>query len=153
VLGRRIASLGTLHQGEPFVSMVPYAVLPDASGLVVHVSGLSAHTGDMLASPRVSVMIAAADAPDALAQALPRVTIQADAVPIAASDPGHGAARAAYLARFPHAARIFELPDFSLFVIRPVSLRLIAGFAQARTLPPQALAEALGGGGEPGGLP
>jgi heme iron utilization protein len=146
VQGQRIASLGTLHDGEPYVSMVPYAVLPDGSGLVIHVSGLSAHTSDMAASPRVSVMIMAADAPGALAQSLPRVTIQADGERLAATGAGHGPAREAYVARFPHAARIFELPDFSLFVLRPVSLRLVAGFAQAVTLPAGALAEALGAG-------
>jgi heme iron utilization protein len=144
VLGQRIASLGTLHDGEPYVSMVPYAALPDGSGLVIHVSGLAAHTSDMAASPRVSVMIMAAEAPGAIAQSLSRVTIQADAERLAATAAGHDAARAAYVARFPHAERIFELPDFSLFVLRPVSLRLVAGFAQAVTLPAAAFAEALG---------
>jgi hypothetical protein len=33
--GQRIASLGTLHEGEPYVSMVPFAVLPDASPLII----------------------------------------------------------------------------------------------------------------------
>jgi len=145
VRGVRVASLGTLHQGEPYVSLVPYAVLEDGSGVVVHVSALSAHTGDMLASPRVSLMIAEADAAGALAQALPRVTIQADAERLAASDPRWGGARDAYLSRFPHAARILELPDFSLFVIRPVSIRLIGGFAQAVTLPAEAFATAMAG--------
>ena len=31
---QRIASLGTLHQGEPYVSMVPFAILPGGSGFV-----------------------------------------------------------------------------------------------------------------------
>jgi hypothetical protein len=145
VLGRQVAALGTLHRGEPFVSMVPYAVLPDGSGLVIHVSRLSAHTRDMLESARVSVMITAHEAPEAVAQALVRVTIQADAEQLAPSDPRHDPARDAYLARFPHAERIFALPDFSLFALRPISLRLIAGFAQAVTLPPEALAAALAG--------
>ena len=145
VRGARVAALGTLHEGEPYVSLVPYAVLEDGAGIVVHVSGLSAHTGDMLASPRVSVMIAEPEAGGAMAQALPRVTIQGDAGKLAAADPGWSAARDAYLARFPHSARIFELPDFSLFVIEPVSIRLIGGFAQAVSLPPQALAAALAG--------
>src|SRR4051794_13388898 len=47
---REIGALGTLHDGEPFVSMVPFAVLPDA-GFVIHVSRLAAHTKDMLVNP------------------------------------------------------------------------------------------------------
>jgi hypothetical protein len=38
---------------------------------------------------------------------------------------------------------LFDFGDFSLFVIAPVSLRLVGGFAQARTLAPTALAEVL----------
>jgi hypothetical protein len=38
---------------------------------------------------------------------------------------------------------MFEMPDFSLFAIRPTSIRLVAGFAQAATLTPEALAAAL----------
>jgi len=136
----RVAALGTLHQGEPFVSLVPFALLADGTGLVVHVSGLASHTADMIASPRVSLLIAAADDPGGLAQALPRVTIQADAERLAPTDPRLAAARTAYLERFPHAEPIFALPDFSLFVLRPVSLRVIGGFAQAVTLPASALA-------------
>jgi heme iron utilization protein len=101
----------------------------------------------MLTSPRVSVMIAAPDAAGAMVQALPRVTIQADAERLPPSDPRWAAARDAYVSRFPHAARIFELPDFSLFAIRPASIRLIGGFAQAVTLPPESLATALAGHG------
>jgi len=45
---RTAAALGTLHAGAPVVSMVPYAVLPDGSAFVIHVSRLAAHTKDML---------------------------------------------------------------------------------------------------------
>ena len=44
--GKRIAALGTLHQGGPFVSMVTYAAAKDGS-LILHVSRLAAHTRDM----------------------------------------------------------------------------------------------------------
>lgn len=140
---QRIASLGTLHEGEPYVSMVPFALLPEGSGLVIHVSRLSPHTNDMLESPRVSVLVVAPDTPGTIPQALARVTIQGRAERFAASGPGDAAAREAYLARFPQAVNILELPDFSLFAIRPFSIRFIAGFAQAATLTPEAFAAAL----------
>ncbi|MFZ2492276.1 MAG: pyridoxamine 5'-phosphate oxidase family protein, partial [Thermoanaerobaculia bacterium] len=133
VTHRRTASLGTLHRGEPAVSMVPYALLPDGSGLVIHVSRLASHTADLLASPRVSVMIAAAEEEggDGGPQALPRIAIRGDAVELAGDEADE--AREAYLARFPSAAPIFELGDFLLIAIRPESVRVIAGFGAAST--------------------
>jgi putative heme iron utilization protein len=56
VRGRKIAALGTLHQGAPFVSMVPFALAKDGS-LIVHVSRLASHTQDMLEHPDVSLLI------------------------------------------------------------------------------------------------
>lgn len=141
--GQRIASLGTLREGEPYVSMVPFALLPDGSGFVIHVSHLSPHTRDMLESPRVSLLVVASETPGTPPQAVARITIQGRAEPLAASAPDHAAAREAYLSRFPQAVTIFELPDFSLFAIRPSSIRFIGGFAQAVTLTPEALATAL----------
>lgn len=141
--GQRIASLGTLHEGEPYVSMVPFAVLPDASALVIHVSQLSSHTADMVDSPRVSLLVVAPDAGGTPAQALARVTIQGSAEHYTASAPGYASARETYLSRFPQAVGTFALPDFLLFSIRPLSIRFIAGFAQALTLTPTAFATAL----------
>jgi putative heme iron utilization protein len=141
--GQRIASLGTLHGDEPYVSMVPFALLPGGSAFVIHVSQLSSHTRDMLASSRVSLLVVAPDTAGTPAQALARVTIQGQAEQCTASAPGYAAAREAYLSRFPQAVDIFELPDFSLFAIRPTSVRFIAGFAQAVTLTPEAVVAAL----------
>ena len=50
---QEIAALGTLHDAEPFVSMVPYAIHPGGCGLVIHVSRLAAHTKDMLSTSAV----------------------------------------------------------------------------------------------------
>ena len=141
--GQRIASLGTLHEGQPYVSMVPFALLPDASAFVIHVSQLSAHTRDMLESPPVSLLVIAPDTGGTPAQALARATIQGRAEQHEASTAASSSAAKAYLSRFPQAAGTFELPDFLLFEIRPVSIRFIAGFAQAMTLTPSAFVAAL----------
>lgn len=142
---QRIASLGTLHKGEPYVSMVPFALLPRGQAFVIHVSALAAHTRDMLASPQVSLLVIAPLEADASPQAVARVTIQADAELLDESMPEHAEARAAYLERFPQSAQTFELSDFSLFAIRPRSLRFVGGFAQAKTLTPEGLARVLSG--------
>lgn len=136
-----IAALGTLHGGEPYVSMIPYALPADGAGFFIHVSRLAAHTRDMLASPRVSLLIVApsGDSPQSRA----RVTIQGDAHQLAHDSAEHAAAKACYLARFPHTVHIFELADFSLFTIRPVSARAVGGFAQAFSVGAASLAGAL----------
>ncbi len=137
-----IAALGTLHRGEPYVSMVPFALDESAPEFLIHVSGLSPHTRDMLEHPRVSLLIVAPD-DGGRPQARARATVQGDASPFDADTPGHAAAQALYLQRFPHAADIFALPDFSLFAIRPDSVRFIGGFAQAVSLTPELFERAL----------
>jgi heme iron utilization protein len=137
------AALGTLHEGQPFVSMVPFAVLPGAGGFVIHVSQLASHTQDMLLNPGVSLLVMAPPVPDVPAQATARITVQGQAMPCAESEEGYAEARATYLGRFPHSAGMFDFADFSLFVIQPKSIRFVGGFAQARTLAPAAFAEAL----------
>jgi putative heme iron utilization protein len=145
VRGRAVAALGTLHAGAPFVSMVPFAVLPEGDAFVIHVSRLAAHTRDMIDDPRVSLLVTQAEAEGVAAQALARVSIQGEA---RAMEPGSEEARAcreAYLARFPEAAPLTGFADFSFFAIRPSSARFVAGFAQASSVTAETLAKALRG--------
>jgi heme iron utilization protein len=128
--GQDIAALGTLHRGEPFVSMVPYALLDDGR-LVVHVSQLATHTKDMQEHAGVSVMVLGTRAPGALPQEQPRISLQGEAQPCAVDAADHPAARQAYLARFPDSEPMFGFGDFSLFLITPRAVRFVAGFAQA----------------------
>ena len=74
VLGRGAGCLATLHDGKPFASMVPFAATT-AGGrlrLVVHVSGLAAHTRDVealraeVASLRTEVQRQRAELSDAV---------------------------------------------------------------------------------------
>lgn len=138
-----VAALGTLHDGAPFVSMVPFALLHDVPGLVIHVSGLAAHTKDMLAEPRVSVMVMAVPSAEVPPQSLARVTLQGEATYIPDDSPNHGAAKQAYLARFPSSEQTFALGDFAMFAIRPATARFVGGFAQAKTIGPETLAAVL----------
>jgi len=141
--GQPVAALGTLHEGRPFVSMVPFAVLPDGSAMVIHVSHLATHTKNMLDSPEVSIMVVAPLTPELSPQELPRVTIQGQAVPCDATNPRYVEARSVYVERFPQSAGMFDFADFQLFLIEPKSARYVSGFARAATLGPEALADAL----------
>lgn len=152
IRSRSVASLATLHDGAPFASMISYAVWSDGASrqlrLVTHVSRLSAHTRDMLESPRVCLLVTAeegaADGGTAIPpQALPRVSIPAVATFIDAAHPDHAACKQAYLDRFPFAAEWFTLGDFSLVAFEPRASRFIAGFARAMTVSSEQLAAAV----------
>lgn len=141
---RRVAALGTLQDGEPSVSMVPFASSDDARRLIIHVSGLASHTRNLQASPAVSLMIMDHEDPVQMAQALGRVTVQGTARVLDTGDAGYSAARASYLARFPDAADLFEFPDFRLVAIDAREARLVAGFGRAHTLYPEDLTRLAG---------
>ena len=143
---RMIAALGTLHQGVPFVSMVTYAAARDGS-LILHVSRLAAHTQDMLDNPDVSLLITESEASGKMPQALARVTVQGRAAMLDRNSEKHTDAREIYLSRFPDAAPLFEFSDFNIFLIEPVSARLIAGFSQAVTITGDDFATALSAAG------
>ncbi|WP_291270370.1 pyridoxamine 5'-phosphate oxidase family protein [Geothrix sp.] len=134
LLAMPIASLGTLHEGAPFVSMVPVVAAPDGSGFLIHVSRLAQHTRDLVADARMSLLFTAPleENPDPLA--LPRVTLQGAAEAISADSGEYDSAAEAYLARFPQAELTLGLGDFSFFRLRPATGRLVLGFGRALSL-------------------
>ena len=147
LLGRGVACLATLHDGRPFASMVPFAATT-VSGrlqLIVHVSGLAAHTRDMRSTPDVCLLITAPESEAVPPQALPRVSISGRAEFIAKEHLECVILAAAYLGKFPEAADLFQLGDFSIVAIEPVSARFVAGFARAMTLSAETLTAAMDG--------
>lgn len=146
IVGRSVGSLATLHDGRPFASMVPFAATMSGGRprLVIHVSGLAAHTRDMRSCPDVCLMIMAPESAAVPPQALPRVSVAGRAEFITTDDADYAPLRAAYLDKFPDAADLFLLGDFSIVTIEPTSARFVAGFARALTLSPDTLAAAIG---------
>jgi putative heme iron utilization protein len=140
---RSTAALGTLRAGAPFVSMVPYAIAEDGSGFIIHVSRLAAHTKDLLADARVSLLVAEAEGGGKAPLALARVSVQGAAQRVPSVSPDVPGLRASYLARFPEAEQMFGFADFSLFLIRPASARFVAGFGQAHSLTGDSMIRAL----------
>jgi putative heme iron utilization protein len=136
---RPVAALATLHRGEPAVSMVPFVLPAGRTDLIIHVSALATHTRDMQAHPQVSLLVMAEADAGTSPQALPRVSLVAEARTLRRDSDEHGAARDAYLARFPDAALTFGLADFSLVALQPESARLVAGFGRAHALVGNAL--------------
>ncbi|MFY9329360.1 MAG: pyridoxamine 5'-phosphate oxidase family protein [Georgfuchsia sp.] len=141
---QEIAALGTLHDGQPFVSMVPFAMIPGNESFVIHVSRLATHTKDIQLNPQVSLMVVAPPAHGIPAQALARITVQGQALPC--TEANHTVAKAAYLLRFPHSAEMFDFADFALFTIEPNSIRFVGGFGQATSITPETFANTLSQG-------
>jgi putative heme iron utilization protein len=139
-----VAALATLHDGEPAVSMVPWALRADGC-FVIHVSALASHTADMRAHPEVALLITAPLAAGESPLALPRLSVRGRAEPCLAGAPGYDDARAAYLARLPESAELFSFGDFSLFAISVLSARFVGGFAQARSLTAAGFADIVAG--------
>lgn len=141
---QRVAALGTLDEdGAPFVSMVPFAVDGQDRSLVIHISGLAAHTRNLQRRPRASLMVCRAEVAGEPVHALPRVTLDIDAADAVAGADAQ-ACRAAYLARFPEAEPMTALGDFRFVRLRPLGARQVAGFGAARSVDAAELLQALG---------
>ncbi len=146
----RVASLGTLHDGAPFVSMVLAAPDPTYSVWFLHISRLASHTQDLLKDPRASLMLAMPDAGDGDPQQLARLTLVGRATELSDGSAEEDSAKAIYLGKFPHMAELVDqLGDFSFWVVRPTSARFVGGFARAFTLTPEALRTEIAAGGAP----
>jgi len=126
-----VAALSTLHEGEPAVSMVPFALLPRGQGFVIHVSKLASHTNDLLTSPAVGLMVMASPSSSGSPLALPRVSVQGRARQCPRESPDYAAARACYVAKLPQSEELFSFGDFSLFIVEVRSVRFVAGFGRA----------------------
>ena len=73
---RRVAALGSFgDDGNPFVSMVPYAMEPSLGRRVIYVSGLGTHTGNLQARPNVSLLVMQAQREGEPVHGLPHVTL------------------------------------------------------------------------------
>ena len=145
---RRVAAMGTIgDDGAPFVSMVPYALESAFGCLVIHVSGLAAHTGNLQARPNVSLLVMQSEAVGEPVHALPRVSLDGRARELEVGTPAWDACRAAYVQRFPEAEFMTQLGDFRFVAIELKGARQVAGFGAARSIDAEEVRRALGPAG------
>ena len=146
---QRVAALSTISEdGNPCVSMVPYAMEPSLGCLVIHVSGLAAHTGNLQARPNVSLLVMQAGVQGEPVHALPRVTLDGLARTLEAGTPAWEVCRAAYVQRFPKAEFMTQLGDFRFVAIELKGARQVAGFGAARSIDEEEVRRALGPAGQ-----
>jgi heme iron utilization protein len=99
---------------------------------IILVSGLSAHTKALAASPRCSLLVGEPGKGDPLAW--PRLSLQCDAEAIPANHPDRNHLRTRFLRRHKKAALYADFPDFLFFRLRPISASLNGGFGKAYNL-------------------
>jgi putative heme iron utilization protein len=131
---RREGALATLMvgSGDPYCSLVNVASNPDGSPILL-ISRLAVHTKNILADPRVSLMLDERAAGDPLEGA--RIMLLGQAEPVAACD--LEVARWRYLNAHPSAEVFVDFEDFSFFRIRPSGTHLVAGFGRIVDLKPE----------------
>lgn len=139
----RWAALATYGEGAPLASMVAYAFDPDFTGFLLHLSRLSMHTRNLLASPSASIAISEPDTAQVKdPQTLARVSVQGEARHLPENAAGYADAKTRYINRFPASSPMFGFKDFLLFRLVPREARFVAGFARAYTISAAELKEA-----------
>ena len=127
----RSGALATLMQGsgDPYCSLVNVATAADGSPLLL-ISTLAVHTRNILADPRVSLMIDERKQGDPLEGA--RIMLLGTAEPIADND-----IRRRYLVRQPEAEMYVGFADFSFYRMMLKGAHLVAGFGRIVDLKPE----------------
>ena len=127
----RSGALATLMagSGDPYCSLVNVATAADGAPLLL-ISRLAVHTRNILADPRVSVMIDERKEGDPLQGA--RVMLMGSAA--ATADPE---ARRRYLERQPEAEMFASFADFAFYRVTLKAAHLVAGFGRIVDLEPQ----------------
>jgi putative heme iron utilization protein len=127
----RSGALATLMpgSGDPYCSLVNIATAADGAPLLL-ISKLAVHTKNVLADPRVSLMIDERKEGDPLQGA--RVMLMGTAA--ATNDPE---VRRRYLARQPEAEMFAGFADFAFYKMSLKSVHLVAGFGRIVDLKPE----------------
>ncbi len=130
----RQGALATLiaGSGDPYCSLVNVASAPDGSPILL-ISRLAIHTKNLLADPRVSLMLDERGPGDPLEGARIMLAGRAEE----AADEAAGMLRRRYLNAHPSAEAFVDFGDFSFFRIVPSGAHLVAGFGRIIDLTPQ----------------
>jgi hypothetical protein len=117
--------------GDPYCSLVNVASHPDGSPILL-ISRLAVHTRNVLADPRVSLMLDERATGDPLEGARIMLAGRAEE----ASEGELDTLRRRYLNAHPSAENFANFKDFSFFRIRPSGAHLVAGFGRIVDLEP-----------------
>jgi heme iron utilization protein len=118
-----LSTFSAKFSGYPFGSVAPF-VLDHIGQPVILISTIAEHTQNIIANPKVSLLVFAGDGD---LQANARLTVIGEAKKINKEDVD---LRARYLRYLPQAAGYFDMHDFSFYRIEIAQVRYIAGFGK-----------------------
>ena len=129
----RQGALATLmaESGDPYCSLVNVASAPDGSPILL-ISRLAVHTRNILADPRISLLLDERAPGDPLEGARIMVAGRAEEAGVE-----RDLLRRRYLNVHPSAETFVDFKDFSFFRIRPSGAHLVAGFGRIVDLGPE----------------
>jgi putative heme iron utilization protein len=132
----RQGALATLFpgSGDPYCSLVNVASNSNGSPILL-ISRLALHTRNILADPRVSLMLDERAEGDPLEGARIMLAGRAEQ----AGDAYEATLRRRYLNAHPSAEAFVNFKDFSFFKVRPLGAHLVAGFGRIVDLKPEQL--------------
>src|SRR6185295_10784721 len=108
-----LSTISVHRAGYPYGSVTPYALSTRGTPLLL-LSGLAAHTKNLLADPRACLFVGdRSAAPDPQAGARISLLGRAARVPSDGAEAADGKQR--YVARFPQAEAYFQMRDFGLW--------------------------------------
>lgn len=118
-----LSTFSTKFPGYPFGSVAPF-VLDHSGQPIILISSIAEHTRNILANPKVSLLVFAGDED---LQAGARLTLIGEANQIDKDDAN---LRTRYLRYLPQATGYFDMHDFSFYRIKIAQARYIAGFGK-----------------------
>ncbi len=130
--------LGTASaEGEPDSSVAAALVAADGD-FVIYISGLAAHTRNLRANPRGSILLVEPESPATQPLARRRLTFACTADPVTRESAAHTAFVTAFRTKFgPVIDVVAGLPDFQFVRLVPQRGRVVIGFGAAFDVAPQ----------------
>ena len=136
---RQVATLAVVVNGEPITGVLPFAIYPDFSIVVVRVSTLARHTAGLIQGHPVSLSLHRPENPGENPLQIPRVNLRGVVSLFARETGAYEKARRIYLDKYPESQMLFQLGDFLLFGLEITGGRFVAGFGRIFNLSPAAL--------------
>ena len=133
---QRVLSLAVIVDGVPYAGLLPFVVLPEYAGVMVHASRLSKHTKGLGGDARAGVLLHEQYAPGKDALQIKRATFECTVHPLERKGEEWIEGRGWYLERFPDSRITFNLGDFTLYRLEFRQGLYVGGFGRAVEIEP-----------------
>jgi len=126
---QRVLSLAVLIDAKPVQGLLPYALLPDFSAVLIFASALARHSQGLSSDAPFSILIH--DRVDDPLQ-VARASFEGEVSVVAQESPSYERARELFLQRCPNDSEVlFTLGDFTMYSLPLTRGRFVQGFARA----------------------